>query len=246
MKRSQYEEHAARLLKDKRILAYILMHSVEDFKDYSFKEIMDAIEGEIRVEDRDRKECDIFFSVKGKDHIQRVVSLTVFKSPPAHIVDAIAFATLQTNVGMFVDGTVAKMISVKEEDALMYRTVWILVDVPDKEDEQKLSSDSISQFVMTVDDKIGNVGSKTLFWQKELFKSSVICIKDDGGIHSDNELCGILSVLLSAKMPVDEKKAVLEETIGITMTEEMENECRLLLHIASNETNFLHIYSEEY
>lgn len=228
MKRTQYEEHAAGLLKNKKVLAHILMHSVEDFKDYSLEEIMDAVEGEIRVEDRDRKECDIFFTIRGKDHIQRVISLTIFKSPHAYMADAIAFATLQNNTRVIADGTLFKMMACKAEDAFMYRTIWILVDVPDKEDEQKLSSDFISNFVTIADDKIENVDSKFLYWQRELFKSSVIGIKDDGCIHSDNELCGLLSVLLSTKMPLDEKKAVLEETMDITMTEEMESECRLL------------------
>lgn len=49
---AQYDAHVRRILKDKNVLAYILIYSVEEFKDYTFEEAKAAIEGEPEVATR--------------------------------------------------------------------------------------------------------------------------------------------------------------------------------------------------
>lgn len=47
---AQYDAHVRRILKDKNVLAYILIYSVEEFKDYTFEEAKAAIEGSRRLQ----------------------------------------------------------------------------------------------------------------------------------------------------------------------------------------------------
>lgn len=42
--KAQYDEHVRRMLKDKGVLSYILIYSVEEFRDYSLEEARAAID----------------------------------------------------------------------------------------------------------------------------------------------------------------------------------------------------------
>lgn len=48
-KKVQYNNHVLNILKDKKVLAYILSNIVNEFKGYSTEKIIDAIEGEPKV-----------------------------------------------------------------------------------------------------------------------------------------------------------------------------------------------------
>ena len=50
--KAQYDEHIKNLIKDKNVLAYILVYTVEEFADYTIEQARDAIDGEPEVTDR--------------------------------------------------------------------------------------------------------------------------------------------------------------------------------------------------
>ena len=47
--KAQYDEHIKNLIKDKNVLAYILVYTVEEFADYTIEQARDAIDGEPEV-----------------------------------------------------------------------------------------------------------------------------------------------------------------------------------------------------
>ncbi|SFB13705.1 hypothetical protein SAMN05216249_11075 [Acetitomaculum ruminis DSM 5522] len=64
--KAQYDTYVKRLLSDKEILAFILINTIKEFKDYSIKEAKKAIEGDVKT--------DLISVRPSKENLKRIFS----------------------------------------------------------------------------------------------------------------------------------------------------------------------------
>ena len=245
--RAQYDAHVRRLLKDKGVLAYILIHAVEEFRNYSLEEARSAIEGEPEVSVRPvrpsdampeamngeetesnipgegRMFFDIVFTVRTIDQTRQKIYINLEAQkefyPGYDLVSrGVVYGCRMISQQMDTEYTSKDYDGVKK----VY-SIWICMNTPDRNNESEKVSDTIVEYAMEPkvlykEQDIGNVA----YGRYDLLSVLFICLKDDDTRLSENKLVSMLSVLLSSKMGIEDKKRELEEKYHLPMTREME------------------------
>lgn len=256
-----YDRHAKRLLKDKGILARILIETVPEFFGYTPEEAIAAIEGEPMVSSVPvrpySKEAvaalnnesalpgegtvtfDIVFTAVTKDgiHTKLYINLEAQKDfyPGYDLVTrGIVYGARLISQQMDVEYTPDDYSGVKK----IY-SIWICMNTPSKNRYGETVSDSILEYSIRPSVRYCRPGDKTVDperWRYDLMSVIFICL-GPGTDGSENKIINMLSVLLSPDMRADEKKNQLEGRFHLPMTKYMEKEvsgmCNLSLTIAS-------------
>lgn len=102
-------------------------------------------------------------------------------------------------------------------------SIWICMDVPE------YAADTITEYRLVPDKLAGNYAEETKF---DLLSVVMVCLGKDV-IHEEiPTLHGLLAVILSHQLTVEEKKRILESTYGIAMTEKLEREMNFMCNLS--------------
>jgi hypothetical protein len=242
--KAQYDEHAKRILKDKNILAYILISCVDEFLGCSMEETVNSI-GDIEVSSRSvRPEAvntlenesiipgegkmyfDIVFitTTKNGEKQKMYINIEAQKSfyPGYDLVTrAIVYPTRLISQQMDIEYTSDNYDGVKK----VY-SIWLCFNAPTKNKEHKKISDSIVKYSIKPEVLYPNTVTtdNIALGRYDLLSTIMINLNVDKTINSKNKLISMLSTLFSNSIKTDEKKKVLEIKYGIQMSKELESE----------------------
>lgn len=250
--KAQYDEHVRRVLKDKNVLSYILVYSVEEFKDYSLEEAKAAIEGEPEVATRSVRpsavntleneskipgEGKIYFDIvfyvrtRNAEREKLYINIEAQKSfyPGYDLVTrGIIYSARLISQQMDVEYTANNYNSVKK----VY-SIWICMNAPINNKSYEKVANSIVKYSVTPtilyplenNDNIA-VG------RHDLMSTIFINLHPDKTNKSENLLIGMLSTLLSDEISPKEKKEQLENDYGFPMSEELESEVAVMCNLS--------------
>ena len=240
---AQYDECAKRLVKDTGVLAYILVYSVKEFKDYTLDEAKAAILGEPEVSTREIRaaskavQCianesslpnegkiyfDIVFNVITKEYVKEklYVNIEIQKSfyPGYDLLPrAVTYGARLLSQQMDVEFEPDNYDGVKK----VY-SIWICLNTPFFRRYGAKVADTITEYSLSPKTLYSNDEAKsTVSGRYDLLSIIFICLKDDT-MKSTNKLISMLSTLFSTKISVETKKTILEKDFNLPMTKEME------------------------
>ncbi len=245
-KEARYDQHAKRLLSNKRILAWILRETSEEFREYTVAEIKDMIEGE--------PEVGVVPTNPGLTNAKITGQSTESNIPNEGVVTFdICFY-----VRVPVDGIRQKII-VNVEAQNQYDPGYPLVKRGFYYDARLLSAQYGTEFSDSHYEEIKKVssiwicpkvpvdirntitkysiqpenivGQYPIEQDKKAYDVMNVIIVRIGDFQGEKKLLGMLSVLFSEKMPPSEKKGILETVFDIPTTtdegKEMDSMCNL-------------------
>ncbi len=238
----QYDAHVRQVLKDKNILAYILVYCVEEFKDYTIEEAKECIDGEPEVACREVRASaartleneskipgegkmyfDIVFFVitKGLERQKIYVNIEAQKSfyPGYDLVTrGIIYPARLISQQMDVEYTAENYNGVKKT-----YSIWLCLNAPSKNEADQQVADSIVKYSLKPDVlyPVGKSVGEVATGRYDIL-SSVFINLSAKTLKSGNKLIAMLSTLLSDTLEIKEKKKRLEEEYNIPMTEELE------------------------
>lgn len=235
---SAYDTNIKFLLADKQILARILKYAVQEFKDMAIGDIMHSIGEDIEIgakaldaglsnlgrvnasgtEDNIPGEGKIFFDIRFTAYHKKMEMKFLINLEAQRTSDPGKLGYHLENRIIFY---LARMISAQKQTEFFHsdydnlkkvRSIWLCLD--NSED-----GDSIEEI---------NLGRNTVFGNKvnpydiDLMRGIIINIRNGETIKdSQNTLISMLEKLLS-NTSVEEKKRILAEKYGMTMTTELE------------------------
>ena len=247
---STYDTNVKFLLADKQILARVLKYAVQEFKDMTIEDIMDSIGDDIDVgtkpldaglsnigrvnatntEDNIPGEGKIFFDIRftayhKETEMKFLINLEAQKSSKPsklgyHLENRIVFY-------------LARMISAQKQTEFYHsdydnlkkvRSIWICMDNSE-------NGDSIEEVSLTQNVVFGN---KKALYDIDLIRGIIINVRNGYNLKdSQNTLISMLEKLLS-QISVEEKKRILTEEYGMTMTTELEGRIRTMCNLSEN------------
>lgn len=246
---AQYDGHVKRLLKDRNVLACILTGTVKEFQGYSMKEAADCIEKEPEVSSRPVMPAQmgkIFGSstestIPGEGSITYDIVFTVYTKDKERVklyVNVEAQNSFYPGYDLVTRGVFygARLLSEQMDKEFTPKnydgikkvySIWICMNAP-----QNSAADSITEYSIQPNAVYGDYTRNDRY---DLLSVVMICLSRDT-VRSENALIGMLSNLLSAELPVEKKKEMMEEQYGLPMSAEMESEvsnmCNLSYGIA--------------
>lgn len=238
----QYNYYILRILRNKKVLAYILVYAVEDFKDYTIDEAVEAIEGEptiwtVPVEPGMKSSKEIAEAIRGEPTESEI-------SGEGKVYFDIVFTTRagkRDSVKLYVNieaqkdfypgydlvprgfSYTARLISEQFEiegvtknydNVKKVYSIWICPNSP------RNAQDSIIEYSIQPKILYGNYSKVNRY---DIMSVIMICLSEDT-IKSENRLVGMLSNLLSTQLDIETKKRILEEDYGFQMSKEVESE----------------------
>lgn len=242
-----YDESAKYLLADKQILAYILKHSVAEFRDMPIEQVLDCIGDDVEVgtglvdpglsnlssirgsnrEDSVPGEGKNFYDVRfctylKEDRTKILVDMEAQKSTDP--------GKLGYHLGNRIVFYLSRMISAQKltefyhsdyDNLKKVRSIWICMDGDDEAFIEEISLDN---------KRI--LGNKPMLIGADLMKAVIIHIRGQvGKSDSKNPLIFMLEILFS-ELSVQEKKHILSEECGFIMTVELEGRIQAMCNIS--------------
>lgn len=238
----QYDENVKRILSDKQVLARIVKHRTEEFKDYNISEIVDCIEGTpeisrfsvypgekndiekeviigMNAESKEPKEGLVTFDVrfymitKEKKAIKIILNVEAQKDYyPGYHFEPRAIFYCARMISEQLD----REFTTKNYDELKkVYSIWIFFNAPEKD------SDTITEYHLTKEDVYGKAveGGKYDYLSISFIRLNVGKSKE-----SEDRLIRMLDTLFSDKMDAEQKKKILETEHHMIMTRELEGE----------------------
>ena len=243
--RIQYDENIKKILSNKIILAWILKYSVSEYENETVDDIMKLIEGEPEIsgipiypgnsmqkisgmssEDIIPNEGKVCFDIRFKAIIPAEVKMKLLLNVEAQ-------KSFYPGYDLVTRGVfyVARMISAQldvEFNSSCYDnikkvySIWICMSTPD------YAKNSITSYRIAKFPKVGvNLGKS----RYDLLEIVMICLGNEED-DTDSELIGMLNVLLSNKINVQDKKKILEDRFGIKFTMKLDKEMRLMCNLS--------------
>lgn len=242
-----YDESAKYLLADKQILAYILKHSVAEFRDMPVEQVLDCIGDDVEVgtglvdpglsklssirgsnrEDSVPGEGKNFYDVRfcaylKEDKTKILVDMEAQKSTDP--------GKLGYHLGNRIVFYLSRMISAQKltefyhsdyDNLKKVRSIWICMDGDDEAFIEEISLDN---------KRI--LGDKPMLVGADLMKAVIVHIRGQvGKSDSKNPLIFMLEILFS-ELSVQEKKHILSEECGFIMTVELEGRIQDMCNIS--------------
>lgn len=102
-------------------------------------------------------------------------------------------------------------------------SIWICMEAPN------YAADTITEYHLVPDKLSGDYVEEAKY---DLLSVVMICMGKDVIYEEQPSLQGLLSVVLSHRLGVEEKKRILEHTYGIAMTEKLEKEMNLMCNLS--------------
>ena len=254
--RAQYDKHAKAILKDKSVLAHILVGAVEEFSGYTIEEAMSCISGEPEVstypvrpsahvpeaisgdagenniQNEGKVFFDILFHVYMKNGERTKIYINVEAQADLYLgyeipTRGVVYGARNISGQMDVEYTPTSYDGVKK----VY-SIWLCFNSPDKTKEGKKSADTIVRYSMKPEVLYNSDKEKEVDTGRyDLITVVTICLSEKT-VNSSNELIGMLSTLFSTRMPVSSKEKILEEKHGLPMTREFKEEVNVMCNIS--------------
>ena len=247
-KRSQYDDHIKLLLSNKRILAYILINTLEEYQDMEIDDVISLID------QRFAKTAPVGPGLTNRDKItdeEKIVGINtedavineglarfdvLFYAAKANesdhmIIDIEAQKELPTHYPIYKRACyyTGRMISSQEGREFLHSrygniknvaSIWILMN---------MNGNGISKFHPLLDEHLGI--DVDLGYDKELASTIFIYISKEIPSCKEDKLCRFLGVLLSPKLDYQEKMNIIEneypEVVDQNVREEMITMCNL-------------------
>ncbi len=251
--RAQYDEHAKRLLSDKGVLAYILMYAVQEFQGYSLEEAKDAIIGEPEVASRNVRPAeavirqlnesklpgegtvtfDIVFFARVKNGEQKKIYINVEAQKSFYpgydlVTRGVIYAARLLSEQMDTEYTPENY-----DQAKKVYSIFICMNTPTNNGQKETVADTITEYSVSPHVLYPNNQTSVAYGRYDLLSVVFVCLKDADTTASENKLIGMLSTLLSAKTPVNEKKMILEQKYHLPMSDHMESEANIMCNLGS-------------
>ncbi len=241
--KAQYDGHAKNLFKYKPILARILKNVTEEFAPYDVETIESFIEQNVKVSQVEvdpggkkifGKDTESNIPDEGKVYFDILFDAYKPNIPDDKIiVDVEAQKKYDPGYDLVPRGIFycARILSQEynvEFSAKNYNkikkvySIWICKDVPDK------YANTITSYSIKENDMYGKFVGASYY---DLVNVVMIRLGSED-IASDNELIGLLKVLLSDKMGGDKKIEILENDYGLKMNKDVEEEMRIMCNLS--------------
>ena len=234
--KSKMDEHAKQLLANKQVLSWIFKHTVEEFRDYTYEEIEDCIEGEPEVglypihpgkgrteaitgmntESKIPNEGEMSFDVrcyaitKGKQRVKLIINVEAQKSyylTYPWILRALFYC--------------ARMVSEQKDTEFRHEeygdlkkvySIWLFMETPE------YAAHTISSYTIIHNNLYGEYEEKERY---DLMNVIAVRLAMNHNLEGGSELHQMLETLFSSKMTVQEKEEKLEKEFGMRITEEV-------------------------
>ena len=241
--KAQYDGHAKNLFEYKPILARILKNVTEEFAPYDVETIESFIEQNVKVSQVEvdpggkkifGKDTESNIPDEGKVYFDILFDAYKPNIPDDKIiVDVEAQKKYDPGYDLVPRGIFycARILSQEynvEFSAKNYNkikkvySIWICKDVPDK------YANTITSYSIKENDMYGKFVGASYY---DLVNVVMIRLGSED-IASDNELIGLLKVLLSDKMGGDKKIEILENDYGLKMNKDVEEEMRIMCNLS--------------
>lgn len=246
----QYNETALNILKDKKVLAYILSNVVSEFAGYSMEDIINAIEDEPKVQTvpvepgmlKRSGNTKVIHGVDGASYFpgEGVIYFDIVFTTLAGIKKTVKLyinieAQKKFNPGydIVTRGVVygARLISEQMEvenisdnydNVKKVYSIWLCFNCP------STVHDSITEYSISPKNIYGNYLKSSRY---DIMSVIVICLSDDT-LESENKLVGMLSNLFSPNLDFNTKKETLESKYDFRMTKRFEMEANNMCNLA--------------
>ena len=249
--KAQYDEHVKRILADKNVLAYILVYSVKEFRGYTLEEAREALDGEPKISqvkvrpeaveqlenesklpDEGKMHFDIVFTVTTKDNERQKIYINIEAQKsffPGYdlVTRGIIYSARLISKQMDVEYTSKKYDGVKK----VY-SIWICMNAPGKNKEQEKVADSITEYSLKPTVLYPSSDTLVATGRYDLMSTIFVNLKPENTLKSENDLIGMLSVLLSEKMKIETKKRTLESDYGLPMSQQLEMEVAAMCNLS--------------
>ena len=232
--KAKYDAQVKKILSDKRILAWILKHSVEEFRETSIEQAMACIEGEPEIatvpvapgsrkpeaisgaatEDSIPNEGKITYDIRfhvvtpTKERIKMFVNVEAQKKyHPGYdlVTRAIFYCSRMLSAQLDTEFTADNYDDIKK----VY-SIWICMDVP------KYAENTITEYSIEQKRLFGNFRGKARY---DLLAAVMVCIGENSEAEKDAPLHKLLATVLSEEMSVTEKTTILQEEYDIPAQE---------------------------
>ena len=253
---SAYDTNVKYLLSDKQILSRILKYTIEEFQEMDIEDIMGCIGDDIEIGTRPVdaglsnlgrvKETVTEDNIPGEGIIYYDIRFTAYiKEAEIKILINLEAqrSSDHSRLGYHLENRIifylARMISAQKQTEFFHsdfdnlkkvRSIWICMDNDETED-------SIEEIGL---DRKMVFGNKKNPYHTDLMKGIIVNIRNgendkysDSIKKSQNVLISMLEELLSEKDAV-EKKRVLADEYGMTMTAELEGRIQIMCNLSEN------------
>ena len=242
--KAKYDAGIKKILGDKTILAWIMKHTVIEFREYSIEEIRECIEGEpeistVRVrpghtpeaiqgmntEDKVPGEGTVTYDIKfyaitpDKKRMRLILNVEAQKDfyPGYDLVTRAVFYCARM-ISAQMD---TEFVHPHYDDIKKVYSIWICIDTP------KYARNTITEYKMEPQSIFGEYKGKARY---DLLSVVMICLGDDES--NDNQLIGMLETLLSDKLSPDEKEEVLETKYQIKTSIERKGDINTMCNLS--------------
>lgn len=245
--KAKYDAEVKNILSDKVILAWILKYTVRELQDYDIETIRNCIEGEPEIsqipvypgrsncgkisgtntEDKVANEGEIRYDIRffvilpGKVRRKLLINVEAQKeyyTGYTLVTRGVFYGARMLSAQIDTEFTVPDYDNIKK----VY-SIWICMETPD------YAADTITEYHLVPDKLSGDYVEEAKY---DLLSVVMICMGKDVIYEEQPTLQGLLSVVLSHWLGVEEKKRILEHTYGIAMTEKLEKEMNLMCNLS--------------
>lgn len=249
--KAKYDAEVKSMLSDKIILAWILKYTVRELQDYDIDTIKDCIEGEPEIskvpvypgrsgsskiigsntEDKVVNEGEIRYDIRFfvilpyalPDGRRRKLLINVEAQKEYYtgytlVTRGVFYGARMLSSQIDTEFTVPDYDSIKK----VY-SIWICMDTPE------YAANTITDYRLVPDKLAGDYAEETKY---DLLSVVMVCMGKDVIYEKSPTLLGLLSVILSHQLTVEEKKKRLELIYGIPMTEKLEKEMNLMCNLS--------------
>ena len=224
----QYDTEVKKVLSNKIILAWILKYSTEEFKEATLEEIKEAIEGTPEIstipvypgktaemitgmsnEDKVPNESEVRYDIRfiaftpNKERIKLIVNIEAQKSyHPGYdlVTRAIYYCARMLSAQADTEFVIPEYDGLKK----VY-SIWICMNTP------KYAQNTITRYKIKQEKVFGNFSGTARY---DLLSVIMLCL-GTAKLPTENPLLGMLSVLLSPEINVEEKEIRLQTNYGL-------------------------------
>lgn len=252
-KNSQYDVHAKRLLKDKNILAEIMINLVPEFEEYTLEEARAAIEGEPEVGTVSVRPTDAIMGLGNESKLQGEGVLTfdvVFTALTKQSEQTKVYINLEAQgdfypgYDLITRGIIygARLISEQMDteftpknydDVKKVYSIWICMRAPKRNIYDEDVSDSILEYSIKPSilyQAEGNTVNPER-WRYDILSVITLCLGTET-IESKNRVIGLLSTVFSDKMDGEQKMKRLTEKYHLPISKELKEEVNVMCNIS--------------
>ena len=245
--KSQMDENAKQLLANKQVLSWILKHTVEEFRDYTYEEIENCIEGEpeigthpvhpgkrkteamtgMNTESKIPNEGEVFFDVrcyavtKGKERVKLILNVEAQKS--YHLTYPWILRALFYCARMVSEQKDTEFRHDNYDDLKKVYSIWLFMESPD------YAAHTISSYTITHNSLYGEYVEEERY---DLMNVIAVRLAINKAMEGGSDLHQMLETLFTSKMTVQEKEEKLEKEFGMRITETVKKGANSMCNIS--------------